>query len=96
MLLKGIAVSSALISAILLAAGVLNPVQALLCFAAGFLGLLLLAFVFLWFCCALVDMDKPQEHDSKFYRRIMYLYIEALASLMQVRIHTKGLENIFI
>ena len=93
MLLKGIAVSSALISAILLAAGVLSPVQALLCFAAGFLGLLLLAFVFLWFCCALVDMDKPQEHDSKFYRRIMYLYIEALASLMQVRIHPKGLEN---
>ena len=54
---------------------------------------MLLAFLFLWICCKAVDMDKPQEEDSKFYRAIMYPYIEALITLVGVRLHTRGLEK---
>ena len=54
----------------------------------------LLAVAFLWVCCARVDMSVPQEEDSNFYRRLMHPYIEALITLVGVRLHTKGLENI--
>ena len=52
-----------------------------------------LAFGFLVFVCRLVDLNKPQEHDSKFYRIVMDIYIEALISLVLVRLHTRGLEK---
>ena len=58
-----------------------------------YLGLMLLAFAFLCILCARVDIKKPQEHDSKFYRSVMYVYIEALISLVGVRLHTEGLEK---
>ena len=61
--------------------------------AACYLVLMALAFVFLWVCCKAVDMDVPQEEDSQFYRMLMYPYIEALISLVGVRLHTKGLEK---
>ena len=61
--------------------------------AACYLVLMALAFVFLWVCCRAVDMDVPQEEDSQFYRMLMYPYIEALISLVGVRLHTKGLEK---
>lgn len=54
---------------------------------------LLLAFLFLWICCKAVDQEKPQEEDSRFYRTIMHVYIEALISLVLVRLHTHGLEK---
>ena len=57
------------------------------------LGLMLLAFLFLCLVCALVDMDKPQEADSRFYRTVMYLYIEALIPLVGLKIETAGLEK---
>lgn len=62
-------------------------------FGAGFVGLSLLAFIFLMIACALVDTTKPQEQDSKFYRSIMYPYIEALMQLMLVDLETEGLEK---
>lgn len=52
-----------------------------------------LAFGFLVFVCKLVDLERPQEHDSKFYRTVMNIYIEALISLVMVRLHTRGLEK---
>lgn len=58
-----------------------------------YLALALIAFGFLVFLCKLVDLDKPQEHDSKFYRTVMNIYIEALISLVLVRLHTRGLEK---
>ena len=64
-----------------------------LCFAGCWLVLALAALVFLWVICALVDLETPQEHDDKFYRAIMYVYIEALISLVLVRLHTRGLEK---
>lgn len=59
-----------------------------------FLGLLLAAFVFLLIICAIVDMKKPQEHDSPFYRKAMLIYIEALVNVLQVRICTQGMEKL--
>lgn len=59
-----------------------------------FLGLTLAAFAFLLIICAVVDMKKPQEHDSPFYRKAMHIYIEALVNALRVRIHTKGMEKL--
>ena len=93
MLLKGIAVLSCL-----LAGGFcfglgyhawLLPVF----FAGVYLIVFLLAVLFLWICCACVDMEKEQEEDSVFYRTLMHPYIEALITLVGVRLHTKGLEK---
>ena len=69
------------------------PWECLLVFAGTYLVLFLLAFGFLCLICSLVDLEKPQEHNSKFYRSIMYVYIEALINLVLVRVHTKGLEK---
>ena len=63
-------------------------------FLGCFLGLTLIAFLFLMLLCAFVDMKKPQETDSKFYRFFMYPYIEALMSIAMIRLTTSGLEKI--
>lgn len=69
----------------------------LLAMAAMYLGayltLTLLALAFLVILCACVDIEKPQEQDSKFYRFFMYPYIKALMDLVGVRLHTEGLEK---
>ena len=62
-------------------------------FAGSFVVLAGLAFGFLWFMCQIVDQSVPQEHDSKFYRRMMAVYIDAIATVIRLRIHTKGLEK---
>lgn len=58
-----------------------------------FLVLLLLAFGVLFAFSAAVDLEKPQEQDSSLYRRMMYLYIEALIPLVGLKITTAGLEK---
>ena len=65
----------------------------LVCFAGAWLVLALMALAFLFLICARVDVTQPQEHDSKFYRSVMYVYIEALISLVGIRLHTTGLEK---
>jgi len=62
-------------------------------FISVWLGLLLLAFLFLCTVCALVDMDSPQEEDSRFYRAVMYIYVEALIPLVGLKIESAGLEK---
>ncbi len=52
------------------------------------------AFLFLWIACAFVELNKPQEEDSPFYRRLAAVYIEALVTLVRVRIHTRGLDKV--
>lgn len=64
-----------------------------LSFVGSFLVCAVVAFAFLLICCKFVDQSKPQEHDSKFYRRMMYLYIQAILTVARVRIHTTGLEK---
>lgn len=65
-----------------------------LAFLGSFLTLFVIAFLFLWLMCALVDMDQPQEHDSKFYRVLTGLYIDAAMTILRMRVHKKGLEKV--
>lgn len=62
-------------------------------FLIAFILLLCLAFGFLWFMCKLVDQNKPQENDSKFYRRLVHLYVDAVLVLARVHVKTSGLEK---
>jgi 1-acyl-sn-glycerol-3-phosphate acyltransferase len=92
MLLKGIAAVSAVL-AVALAWG--NPWWQLpLYFAAGYAVLFLLALGYLWLILRFVDITKEQVRDSKFYRYWMYIYIDALVSLVLAKVHTKGLEKV--
>lgn len=91
MLLKGITAISAVL-AVLLTIGKnwwLLPLYFALCYSVLFLAALLFMYVILRF----VDIDREQEQDSKFYRFFMYLYIDALKSLVLARVRTKGLEK---
>ena len=93
MLLKGIAVAALILAAIICIFSPLSLWLLPLLFVAIDLCLTLIAFLILWLLCRAVDMEKPQEHDSKFYRAVMDVYIEALISLVLVRVHTRGLEK---
>ena len=62
-------------------------------FLGSFLVLALVAFLLFWFLCAIVDQKKPQEKDSKFYRTVLHLYVDAILSLARVKIKTQGLEK---
>ena len=62
-------------------------------FVGSFLGLVVLAFLLLWFLCAIVDQKKPQEKDSKFYRTMLHLFVDAILPLARVTIKTQGLEK---
>ena len=59
-----------------------------------FLGVILLVFLFVLFLCTLVDQDKEQENDSKLYRTLTYLIADAAHTVLQVRVHTEGLEKV--
>ncbi len=62
-------------------------------FLGTWLGLGLLFFGFLMIALAFVDRKKPVEEDSKFYRRLMYITIEAAMKLIGVRLHLRGMEK---
>ena len=64
-------------------------------FLGIFLGLALLAFLFMWVCCQLmVDQSKPQEEDSRFYRILARVYVEAILTLVRCRLHLQGMEQL--
>ena len=94
MLLSGIAVFSLIFAAVLYVA--VRPALwlAVLGFVLCFLLGLGIAFAVLLVQCNRVDMEKEQEEDSPFYRSLMHLYIEALVTLVGVRIHAEGLEKV--
>ena len=94
MLLKGIVAVSAVAAVLICIFGGVAFWWLPALFVGAFLVLTLAAFGFLCLVCAFVDMDKPQEHDSPFYRRVTQVYIDALVSLLRVRIHTTGLEKV--
>ena len=62
-------------------------------FLGAFLVLLLAAFLFLYILCKRVDTSVPQEHDDPFYRKVTYLYCEAICTLLRMKVHTVGLEK---
>lgn len=98
MLLGGIAVLAVVIAVVIcVCCGAFGSLMWLWVLPVGFVGsvivLAALAFGFFWAACAVVKLDVPQEKDSKFYRRMAYLYIDAILVLLQMRVHTVGLEN---
>ena len=93
MLLRTIAGASLLLAAVFFAVADLSLWLLPVLFCGIYAVLFLLAFLFLCLLCAFVDLDKPQEEDSKFYRRVMYLYIEALIPLVGLKIEAAGLEK---
>ncbi len=93
MLLGGILLLSVVIAVVLFAATGLwwwLPVG----FLVGALASLVVAFLFFWGMSAVVDLKKPQEKDSKFYRATAKLYIAFLVKVLRVRIHSVGTEKI--
>ena len=60
----------------------------------SFLGYVILAALFILVAALCVDQNKPQEHDSKFYRTLIRLYGPFVLTVGGARIHTKGLEQI--
>ena len=63
------------------------------CFVGALVVLVALAFFFLWLCCAVVDMEKPQKKDSRFYRSLIHLYIDAIVTVGRIHIHAQGVEK---
>jgi len=63
----------------------------------GFLGgtvlAVILAAAFLIIACAVVDMKVLPDKDSKFYRKMTYLYIDAVKTVLGLKIETEGLEK---
>ena len=98
MLIGGIALLSALLSALLCLVNggfeSLNWLWLLPCgFVGSFLGLAILVFLLLWFLCAIVDLNKPQEKDSPFYRWMVGLVTRAAMPILRMRVHAHGLEK---
>ena len=97
MILKGITAVSAVYAALQCMMIRLTAMPLAVLFLLNFVGcfvvLAVAAVAFLFAVCALVDLEKPQEQDSIFYRAVMYLYIELLINVMLVRVHTSGLEK---
>ena len=93
MLLRTIAAVSAVLTAVLFMCCDLAVWLIPVMLAGFFLGLLLAAFLILCAFTAAVDMDKPREEDSRLYRAVMNLYIEALIPLVGLKIETAGLEK---
>ena len=67
---------------------------AVLAFIAGWIIGLLLVLLFLVAAWLLVDMEKEQTTDSKFYRTLAHLYIDLALILGRVDVRTQGLEKI--
>ena len=63
-------------------------------FLGGFLVAAGLAFAFLLIACAAVDPDKPRDEDSPWFRRMILWYIDAIITVLPVRVRTQGLEKI--
>ena len=61
-------------------------------FAGSWVGLVALAFLFLWAVTAVVNQEVPQETDSKFYRWLTKLYIPAIFTILGMKIDLQGQE----
>ena len=64
------------------------------CFVGGFLVLAALWFLLLLVMAKCVKIDQPQESDSRFYRAVLMLTIDALVPILQIHIRTEGLEQL--
>lgn len=58
-----------------------------------FLSCVILLALFVLICGQIVDTEKPQKEDSKFYRGIVNLLAELAVPVLLLRVHTQGLEK---
>lgn len=98
MLIGGIALLSAVTAVVLcLCTGAFCGLGWLWMLPSGLLGafvlLAALTFLALYLLCLRVDLSVPQEHDSKFYRWVLSLLLGAVPTILQMRVHTRGLEQ---
>ena len=63
-------------------------------FVGSFLGLGVLVFLVLWISCLCVDLNKPQEEESKYFRFLIKLIPKAVLTILLARVHTRGLEQV--
>ena len=92
LLLTGITIFALLWAVV---AGVAGGILAgLLAFVAGWVIGLVLLLLFLAAAWLVVDMEKEQTADSKFYRTLTHLYIDLVLILGRVEVRTQGLEKI--
>lgn len=94
-----VAVLAAILSAVIcMGAGAFGSLAWLWMLPAGFLGsflgIMLLAFLFVLVLCAFVDLDKVQEQDNKLYRAVTYMIADAAHTVLQVRVQAEGLEKV--
>lgn len=94
MLFRGIGWASLALAALIGLLGDLALWWLPVSFVCCYVGLVILAFLFLWVVCSTVDQKKPQEHDSKFFRAMMNVYIEALITLVGVKVESQGTEKV--
>jgi 1-acyl-sn-glycerol-3-phosphate acyltransferase len=64
-----------------------------LAFVGSFLGLGVVVFLVLWISCLCVDLNKPQEEESKYFRFLMKLIPRTVLTILLARVHTRGLEQ---
>lgn len=64
---------------------------------AGFCGCFVLAlavaFLFLFVMAQMVNVRKPQEKDSRFYRNLIHFYVDSILILARVKIRVTGMEQ---
>ncbi len=51
-------------------------------------------FLVLWISCLCVDLNKPQETESKYFRFLMKLIPKAVLTVLLARVETQGLEQV--
>ena len=77
------------------AAGIFGGIlAALLAFVAGWISGLVLLLLVLLLAWLVVDMEKEQTEDSKFYRTLAHLVLDLALILGRVEIRTQGLEKV--
>lgn len=99
MVIGMIAVIAAILSAVICAgAGAFQSLAWLWLLPVGwlgsFLGIVLLVFLMVLLMCAFVDLDKEEHKDNRFYRMMLYVIADAAHTVLQVHVHTQGLEKI--
>ena len=65
---------------------------------AGFAGSLILyyglGFLWLILLCKTVDIEKPQEQDDPFFRKLLFLIAQVALDLLQTRMEVRGLDMV--
>lgn len=62
-------------------------------YLGGFVGALVLFLGLVLICGIAVNLDKPQEKDSKFFRFLIGRCAELATAVLSLKIHTSGLEK---